>query len=130
MMPASLSEGGHLERLMLEPDLAHEGSHKVNENTLFESAAALKYAERKGYDLSSVGRHSATVDFHAENKDKPGEKVLFDPFGSPQLKEPSNTMTTLSNRVSELEEKKKEQRSVEPGRGEDTKGQKKQSCKA
>src|SRR5258708_39245046 len=43
MMPASLSEGGHLERLMLEPDLAHEGSHKVNENTLFESAAALKY---------------------------------------------------------------------------------------
>jgi len=114
MMPASLSEGGHLERLMLEPDLAHEGSHKVNENTLFESAAALKYAERKGYDLSSVGRHSATVDFHAENPDKPGEKVLFDPFGSPQLKEPSNTMTTLSNRVSELEEKKKNSGQLSP----------------
>jgi hypothetical protein len=106
MMPASLSEGGHLERLMREPDPAHKGSHKVNENTLFESAAALKYAEQKGYDLSSVGRHSATVDFHAENPDKPGEKVLFDPFGSPQLKEPSNTMTTLSKNVSELEEKK------------------------
>ena len=106
MMPASLSEGGHLERLMLEPDPAHAGNHQVNENTLFESAAALKYAQQKGYDLSSVGRHSATVDFHAENPDKPGEKVLFDPFGSPQLKEPSNTMTTLSNKVSELEEKK------------------------
>jgi hypothetical protein len=106
MMPASLSQGGHLERLMLEPDPAHVGNHQVNENTLFESAAALKYAEQKGYDLSSVGRHSATVDFHAENPDKPGEKVLFDPFGSPQLKEPSNTMTTLSNKVSELEEKK------------------------
>jgi hypothetical protein len=114
MMPASLSEGGHLERLMLEPDLAHEGSHKVNENTLFESAAALKYAERNGYDLNSVGRHSATVDFQAENPDKPGEKVLFDPFGSPQLKEPSNTMTTLSNRVSELEEKKKNSGQLSP----------------
>ena len=105
MMPASLSQGGHLERLMLEPDPAHAGNHQVNENTLFESAAALKYAEQKGYDLSSVGRHSATVDFHAENPDKPGEKVLFDPFGSPQLKEPSNTMTTLSKKVSELEKK-------------------------
>jgi len=114
MMPASLSEGGHLERLMLEPDPAHAGNHQVNENTLFESAAALKYAQQKGYDLSSVGRHSATVDFHAENPDKPGEKVLFDPFGSPQLKEPSNTMTTLSNKVSELEEKKKSSGQLSP----------------
>jgi hypothetical protein len=104
MMPASLSQGGHLERLMLEPDPAHAGNHQVNENTLFESAAALNYAEQKGYDLSSVGRHSATVDFHAT--DRQGKEVLFDPFGSPQLKEPSNTMTTLSKKVSELEEKK------------------------
>ncbi|HTF65538.1 MAG TPA: hypothetical protein VK638_22920 [Edaphobacter sp.] len=113
MMPASLSEGGHLERLMLEPDPAHKGSHKVNEDTLFESAAALKYAQQKGYPLNSVGRHSATVDFHAtenpENPDKPGEQgkqVLFDPFGSPQMKGPHNTMTTLRKKVSELEEKK------------------------
>jgi hypothetical protein len=114
MMPASLSEGGHLERLMLEPDPAHAGNHQVNEDTLFESAAALKYAEQKGYDLSSVGRHSATVDFHAENPDKPGEKVLFDPFGSPQLKEPNNKMTTFSNKVSELEEKKKNAGQLSP----------------
>jgi hypothetical protein len=65
MMPASLSQGGHLERLMLEPDPAHAGNHQVNENTLFESAAALKHAQQNGYDISSVGRHSATVDFHA-----------------------------------------------------------------
>ncbi|MCU1224108.1 MAG: hypothetical protein JWQ42_2201 [Edaphobacter sp.] len=106
MMPASLSEGSHLERLMLQPDPAHEGSHKVDENTLYESAAALKYAQQKGYDLSTVRRHSATVDFEAENPDKPGEKVRFDPFGSPQLKEPSGTMSTLRNTVSELEKKK------------------------
>jgi hypothetical protein len=73
MMPASLSEGGHLERLMLEPDPAHQGNHQVNENTLFESAAALKYAQQKGYDLSSVGRHSEKVDFHAT--DQQGKQV-------------------------------------------------------
>jgi hypothetical protein len=104
MMPASFSEGGHLERLMLEPDPAHAGSHVVNENTLFESAAALKYAQEKGYDLNSVGRHSASVDFHA--MDQQGKQVLFDPFGSPLMRRPDNTMATLRNKVAELEQKK------------------------
>ena len=105
MMPASLSEGCHLERLMLEPDPAHAGSHVVNENTLFESAAALKYAQEKGYDLNSVGRHSATVDFHATDQD--GKQVLFDPFGSPQMKEPSTRLQQLRSKVTTLEEKEK-----------------------
>jgi len=105
MMPASLNEGGHLERLMLESDPAHAGSHEVNENTLFESAAALKYAQQNGYDLGSVGRHSATVDFHAT--DEQGQQVLFDPFGSPQMKEPSGKLQQLRAGVNALEEKQK-----------------------
>jgi hypothetical protein len=105
MMPASLSEGGHLERLMLEPDPAHVGSHQVNENTLFESAAALKYAQQNGYDLSSVGRHSATVDFRAT--DQQGKHVLFDPFGSPQMKPASPALQNLRIGVQQLEDKQR-----------------------
>jgi hypothetical protein len=105
MMPASISEGGHLERLMLQPDPAHKGSHKVDENTLFECAAALQYAQQNGYDLSSVGRHSKKVDFHAT--DQHGKQVLFDPFGSPQMKEPSNKLQQLRTGVKALEEKQK-----------------------
>jgi hypothetical protein len=77
----------------------------VDENTLYESAAALNYAQEKGYDLNSVGRHSATVDFHATDQD--GKQVLFDPFGSPQLKEPSAKLQQLRSKVATLEEKEK-----------------------
>jgi hypothetical protein len=105
LIPASSSEGGHLERLMLEPDPAHAGSHEVNESTLFESAAALKRAQQNGYDLNSVGRHSATVDFHAT--DQQVKQVLFDPFGSPQMKEPSKTLQQLRTSVAAFKEQQK-----------------------
>jgi hypothetical protein len=90
---------------MLEPDPALAGSHEVNENTLFESAAALRYAQQNGYDLNSVGRRSATVDFHAT--DQPGQQVLFDPFGSPQMKEPSKTLQQLRTSVATFKEQQK-----------------------
>jgi hypothetical protein len=90
MMPSSMTDDGHLERLSKEQDPAHGGksdssagaNEKVSSTKFFESAASLKYAQQQGYDPGTVHRHSATVDFRAENQR--GEKVYFDPFMSPQ----------------------------------------------
>ncbi|PHM05967.1 hypothetical protein CK516_37035 [Nostoc sp. 'Peltigera malacea cyanobiont' DB3992] len=91
MLPASLKEGGHLERQLRQGDLAtaspsSDSPNKVTMDRVREAAVGVKFAKDHQLSLDKLRQSAKNIDFESENPN--GEKVQFDPFMSPQVRNP------------------------------------------